>query len=347
MDKPTIQIRALSADNRRQLHSLVSLFNSEFSDSYPIDHVYHHAFWQQHIGKRFISLGCFIDNQLVAHLACQRDLFNPELVQVSHAILSSNVRSFRSVIASMLWQTLSKLARRQNWKLVYTVDLPTLTSNDEFFEKILGTYGVAFCPSYYQKSGGDRKHRIPMVLSQRFIAACSGDAEVLYVPNSHKEICKLLYSSLGLKRQFQSASNNQKVFLSADKPALERLHFPKHSLEHLFIQPSLLSKETFNKIVKRKDSCETSLAFIAMRDLNCPAVCEELEAMGYRFCGILAGYHDRENIIYARNSDFNLTDCRLSERTSMLAEYTKNYDFNYATSFLSKPDSVSGLLVSA
>ena len=83
-----------------------------------------------------------------------------------------------------------------------------------------------------------------------------------------------------------------------------------------------------------------------MHDPACSKFCEELEDRGFKFSGVMAGFHDRENIIYYKSASADISEIELlSARARLLYEYGQHNDLNKLIANLAQADAVSHVLV--
>jgi hypothetical protein len=302
-------IQAISPDNAAEIAQLTHLFCAVYGRRFPVKKVYDRHFWHSRIGSGFSSLVMRAGDEMVAHIACCTDRYDPRIVHLCFPACLPELTPRLPEIGDMVIQQLRRNSSRQGWTMLNFSAFSEIPLS-QTASSLMGFNSMAILPCSYpasdlnrqprasRASRRERPSRSHTINSQLFFRPEIEPARDLFVPNSHREICELLYSDLGLHRSFCEAGGRAPAALCADRRAVERNYFPATRTSFLFLQPSLVSRAERQLFVPGSGKASTVFAIANLCDPACPALCSQLEESGFRFCGILPLYKGRDSIIY-------------------------------------------------
>lgn len=332
-----IVFKAVSPDNHREVIQIPELFRKVYGDTFPVTKVYSSQFWLTHIGNRFINLVAQREGKIIGHVAIEPQAGEPQtgerrVAQVGFALCDPKYRAYLPEMTQKASELISRVAVRQNWRMIYCYHYGDVPDVGGFFHGVLRCVDVAICPSYFPESDlrlrgmrtrrkNDPSGRSNLLITQRVLSDDTDSIE-LYVPKQHLEICKYLYAPLTLSRTFAAKAGSAPSFVSADSAAVESRIFSRIEVAHYFVKPSLFEKGHYALDAFDSPKMKSVFLFVDMRDPQTPVFCERAEEKGYNFCGILPLQRGQESIIYYK-SDQAIVETQTydSERAQILARY--------------------------
>jgi hypothetical protein len=328
-----LKIKALCCDNNLEIDSLISLFKDVYGDNFPAQRVYNRQFWSSHIGKRFVSIGAFSGDQLVGHLALQPERDSAGVVQVSMPAFSPEFFENHRFFSNLFRNLLEDLQKRQNWKCLYTFCFTSNVQIEMLAREILQTQETAILPDYLPGLSTrdllsiDITNKVDVVTSFRVFEACQDFEKMLFAPKEHMQMCKNIFNSLGLARNFSNSQNSDtsRLFgLPENQRALTCQHYKGINVRHFFCNPSLLGNFSKIKSICLEEIRQSDYFFVNMADPLCPELCEILGQNGFAFSGCLPILKGSDYIIYYRSPSMEIkTVTFTSDFSKRLATHIK------------------------
>ena len=353
-----IKIKALSPDNSAAIRGIVRLFNHVYGDSFPLPGVYDPEFWRAQMGRRFISLVAEDRRDIVAHLAIHTDHGSPSDTVISLPVIDPAYRQSSQDITRAAAETVRRLARTQHWRSCTGFVYEGVRAMETIPTTLLNSKEVALLPGYLPSepirargerlphrrlfhARGSRRHAL---VTQRIYSGDTASSDLpLFVPTHHREICRILYAPLGLKRCFAADGTQREVALNQP---IELSYHRGLGAYHLFITPSLINGP-LNLEPRTWDGHKALFVYMNLHDPACPSACGELENQGYRFCGIApclptkstvagkAGSLTRDSIVFFKETEaYRDRAAFASPRAQMLSRYIETYDIGQALDLL-------------
>jgi hypothetical protein len=348
-----VKIKALSPDNGAAIRGIVRLFSHVYGDTFPLKGVYDPNFWGAQLGKRFISIVAEDRGDIVAHIALHRDATSPGDTILSLPVVDPAYRHSSTDITRAAMETVRRLARTQGWRSCTGFVYEGIRAMQTVPAAILHSKEVAILPGYLPeepiKARGERLSRRHLVsergsrrhalVTQRVFTPSSISATApIHLPANHREICRLLYAPLGLKRTFAEPTGEA---VGAQLPGIEKIYHRARGSYHLFLSPSAL-KSTRDIEPRSWNGHKALFAYVNLFDPGCPAMCRSLEDRGYRFCGIAPLLRGRDSVVFFKESEpYRDRSPFSSPRARMLSRYIETYDISQALDILIPADRIS------
>lgn len=325
-DLEDIRIKAATPDNEVEIRNIIKLFTAEYGQHFPEQGVYDMQFWSRRIGTRFFSLLAMAQNKVIAHIAVQADRAPSQGAQICFPAFDPDHLYLVDQLAEGAWGVITKQAQRHKWHSIYGL----LISHERRYQQVASdTFGLletAIFPHYFHAGVyASKKINIPnhnAIFAQKILAPQSPlslNKETIYVPKAHLDICKYIYSGMGLARNFTSQEGDY-FAVPTDIRACSTHRYPGQGFSHIQVTPSLLSE--FDSTLPYIDTNVSNLFFVNSHDPLCPSYCEFLEDHGLTFCGAMPLIRNQESLVYTRinNWDLDPASC-FSERAKFLAQY--------------------------
>lgn len=347
-----IKIKALSPDNAVAIRGLIRLFSHVYGGTFPVKGVYDPAFWAAQLGKRFVSIVAEDGGDIVAHLAVHRDGTNPVDSFISLAVIDPAYRHSTNEIAQEAGAMIRGLARRQGWCSCTAFVYEDVRAMQAISDSIVRSKEVAILPGYlpaspvkargerlshkrFHAERGSRRHGL---VTQRIFNPATVAPLTIYVPDRHREICRLLYAPLGLERRMAPNSPGHSGVVSTG--AIERSYHRGLGTYHTFVTPSGVSSHTSLE-PNGWDGSKALFVYADLGDPRCPDFAESLENQGYRFCGIVPLVRGRDSIVFFKETEPYLDRTPFeSPRARMLSRYIETYDIARALDVLVPTDRI-------
>jgi hypothetical protein len=331
---PTLNVRSVNPDHAAEIRHISHLYSRVYGDTFPVHDVVSDAFWRTHIGSRYMSLVAELNGEVIAHLSVHRDRIDPSIVEVAYPVYDPRFEDHLPEILARTWAVLERQRTRQGWRMLYYFSLAQRSESQLLGSALLNTYEVAICPGYLPhnsssnsgslKSALGLTKRCDVIVNQRFFAPDDCEAQALYAPERHRKFIEFLYAPTGLKRSFSGAKESRVAtpVLSADSPAVERQFFRRTGVRQSFVRPSLLGspKELLNRLSDERQ--EGSYLYLDLTDPKTPSMAEAVEALGFRFGGVLPLFKGTDSVVYFFERDYRpVLDELSTPRAKAIAEY--------------------------
>jgi hypothetical protein len=342
--------RALNNDNHIDAVRLVKLFERHYGREHPYQKVYETDFWSTSMqtrldNKGMVSIVAVRDDEFIGHLAFDH---NPE-TGAAQLLLPAIDPEHRNKLFPMIrafWRHIEQTAQRQQWKLITTFNLTSQPLLQLLAAKCFHCETTALLPStgcIEQSDGIPNAETLQcssVVVMFHIIQHHSLDSHILYPPLHHAEKVKEIMDGFNLPRVYaldyngaEDAESGSDLSSAAACSIGDAKGFSLQSLKRLGIHvlqinpAALCNLPAAASLIERLENApkirrNTLIVQVAMDSPKCPALCEQLEERGYRFCGVspLTGGHDF--VAYARFEDAVIKRPTLyTERSKSLREY--------------------------
>ncbi len=327
-------IRALNPDNRRDTEQLIDLFFRSYGSSYPYKQVYEESFWlnEAEDSDELISIVAIDDKRFVAHIALKPDRDRSRVEMLFSAIHPAYKKQVFKM-SRLFWRCIYEQGKRHQWNVLYHYNFISHPMSQLVAAKCYRSETVALLPNYvpphqYRATGMWRPNdRTSLLVMYNMLKDNSLHPLEIFPPTQHRKITETLYHSLGLNRQIvlNSATTGKKLNRYAQDDGIEMSCVDHFELCHLTVTPSALPNE--NYLVQRLgelggDSRKKLFLHVALDDPRAPQICNLLELLGYRFCGILPLANNHDYMVYGKFEVNDLKDLTLySPRAQSLRKY--------------------------
>lgn len=116
IDISCFSLRAINFDNARELDAVAELINTNLSQSEFLE--FKSKFFEsEEENLKLVSVLVAYDHDPIAHVAFDLDTETKE-VTVFAPVIDKKFEHLRHFVNSMVWRTLARLSRRQNWKKI-------------------------------------------------------------------------------------------------------------------------------------------------------------------------------------------------------------------------------------
>lgn len=341
-----IKIKALGPDNGVAIRGLIRLFSHVYGETFPVKGVYDPEFWAAQLGKRFVSIVAEDGGDIVAHLAVHQDGALGTDSFISLPVIDPAYRHSAADITHAAAETVRRLARRQGWRSISGFVYEDVRAMQAIPDAILRSKEVAILPGYLParpvKARGERLSprrleaerglRRHALMTQRIFSPSAVQPLAIFVPERHREICRILYAPLGLDRALVSDPQTPCITPSID--SIERSYHRGLGTHHIFVRPSGVAKHTALE-PKGWDGSKALFVYVDLGDPACPEFCASLEDQGYRFSGIVPLVRGRDSIVFFKETEPFLDRSPFtSPRARMLSRYIETYDIAQAIDVL-------------
>lgn len=322
------QVRVLGLENYREAERLAHLLEEHYDEEVPSKEIFDPAFWctslEENLDRhqQVINLVIREDRELIAHLALNIRSCS-QSVDLMFPAFHPDYQERCVELGKVLWAQIRHLAERQGWQHFFLLGYHAQDTWQLLARECFNTHIAAILPIAGSDQGG-RSSIENRLGSERYVLISyqqmpRGDepAICLYPPDSQTEKIAALYRRLELKRSFAKPSGLQKRTVSTPHPRLRdgvlnvednfRNPFMERvGVRHLAIMPGGLpnAQRTIERIEDRSRRLQERsgrlTVHVALSDPGCPSFCDSLEALGYRFCGVLPQLHEHDFAAYSR-----------------------------------------------
>ncbi|MDC0357970.1 hypothetical protein OAO01_04070 [Oligoflexia bacterium] len=335
-----VEIRATSPDNDLVIRDIISLFHEAYGDTYPVQSIYQQQFWKSHVGSRFTSLVAVHNEEVIAHLAASKDSQSEYHFQICFPVCKPDLVDHIPALGKKAWEVFTRQGKRQDWQMIYYFTFNNVPAFQQLADNVLHTQEVAICPSYFPATNFRTRglksqqsfltdHRTNIVVTQRVFPRTGEHKRTLFVPHYHEAICKELYSTLPLVREFEGSllqDASIPLVSAVGASAIQRACFTQTGTCHAFVQPSLVENHEAAVCDIDTSRAISSFVLVNLEDHSCPSFCHILEEHGYRFCGVFPLLRDHDRIMYFKGKELNHpVETYQSARAQMLADYMESY----------------------
>jgi len=312
METENITIRALCPDNEVKLKQLISLFHATYGDTFPIRGVYDLQFWKNQISGRFVSMAAEYEGEVIAHLAIYPDPECPGDVQLAFPVCHPRFLNCLPFFADKLKNLFKNLAIRQGWDTLYMFILNDEPTTMKFATDWLGFSVGCMLPAYLpasnlsvrcDRSSGQfsSENRTNVVVAFSDLTLKIKKKNKIFVPKKHIELCAILFSTLGLQRDYIGEPTDFISSTRVDRVADScKRAFPNVATTNCFVSPSAAPNldDMLLKIFEKEG--ENLFIFVDIEDPLAPALCERLESdYNFVFNGICPKLRNRDRVVYA------------------------------------------------
>jgi len=340
-----IHLIAVNNDNLLHAEQLANLFRDAYSATGQYSDLHSVNFWyngaeDSESNNELTSIVAFSNGQIIAHLGIRQPK-ESSAVEILYTLVAEEFKDHSFAIAAHYSQFLRGLYRKQKWSSVThyisVLDaIPQIVATKYFrsceIALILGT------DSDKESSADDASPIGNFVVMRNEVALSELNHPLsLFPPTQHTDKIIELYNTLNIQRYWQlSASTVTQIRkLESRNTATPNTSLAKANLgvsaeyrqlfksHELLLTPSLLELEHLKEIAL---SDRKQFLLVAMDDALCPAVCEELEKVGYVFTGIFPEHLGRDYVCYCQTTAEQLSRTPLfTEGGIALRDYIVNY----------------------
>jgi hypothetical protein len=331
-----IAIRAINADNRRDVERLVHLLTSYYGAGHSFDGVYDTEYLLAQVEELdakacVMSLVAELNEQFVAHIALRFDHGKKSVELLFPAIRPEQMNRLID-ISHAFWSRIGELADKQNWELIYQYSPVSESALQIISAKFFESHDMALFPDVKPVDVSSSAFRRLQTFSLMYhvFSASSEKQKYLYPPAKHGAKVEEL---LGPARHNRVVIKDVKKVSAIQTPqfreepvlvgyreipgiheitiAPDKLDDRRETLEYLREFAARGAKEGSRVCVK-----------VAMENSSCPSFCSDLESIGFRFCGVSPFIDNRDYILYTTFGDDSLLDAQLfTPRGRALRDY--------------------------
>lgn len=327
----TPYIRALNADNKVELDKLIELFFRAFGKRYPISGAYDNRFWSTQIGHRIISIGIFLQNNLVGHVGLRPDGGNVQHVQVCFAVLDPRIVHLWQDIAPQLRELISSMSKRQDWQAIYHFDFDRERLQQFFTKDIVGNREPAILPAFFADPMRPEQNPASLIgLKLRIHLLKPRSDVIVYPPPVHRDIVTTIFDQLEIPAQIGKPvkkSKKQKRSERIESTGLKMISPPGDGCYMALATPSNCSDIERCLTLLSKIEVRSKYLFVDLADPETPNFCDLMRE--YRFVGVVPCLQGRDSIVYWQGPNFDLTRYH-SFQSRLLAEYSQSYSLTDA-----------------
>ncbi|MCB0346804.1 MAG: hypothetical protein KDD66_16930 [Bdellovibrionales bacterium] len=332
-----ISIKAVNHDNHKNADQLADLFRRCYGASYPAKEVYDPEHWYSpdndcfnaELGHCMTSMVATHGNRIVAHMALRHEP-HARRVEFLYPAIHPAYRKRVFEFCRLFWNTVTDLADRQKWELVYFYNVLAHPMWQLVANKCFDSVETAIIPnSTGAKSSFSRRQdsRSSFLVMYNIFNAQNASPRPFFAPREHREFIASQFESLGLLR-IPGSNSAAPTFESSPEVAEKGIslqHKEGFGIYNAVIDPERLSRPeeiercTAQLSHNQRQRCVLS---IAIDNSNAPAVCEYATRTGYRFCGIQPLNYGRDRILYSKFDPESLSSVSLySPHAKRLRDY--------------------------
>ncbi len=309
-----IAITAVNHDNRRNAEQLSDLFRRCYGASYPAKEVYDPEHWYSpdndcfnaELGRCMTSMVAAHGNRIVAHMALRHEPHSRRiefLYPAIHPAYRKRVFEF----CRLFWNTISDLAERQQWELVYFYNVLAHPMWQLVANKCFNSIETAIIPASINGGSFARRQdsRSSFLVMYNIFGAKHASPRPFFAPREHREFIASQFESAGLLRIPGSSSADFKFHSSPElgTDGASLVHKEGFGIYSVLVDPEKLRGLaeidgcTQQLSQKQKERCILS---IALDSEFAPEVCRYATENGYRFCGVQPLDYGRDRVIYSK-----------------------------------------------
>jgi|GEM_PF-4193737 len=341
-----VTVRAINPDNHQDAQKLIDLFVQNFGVNHPLSCVYEPSFWlgspdEFEEEQAYFPLTSIIaeeSGRFIAHLALRKDLHTPGRVEILLPAVHPAFRKHMFKLTRVLWSVISKLATKQNWRVAYHFSSVLNPACQLMSVKCFHSTEVAListCRDILQHEHDQickPERRASALLFYNVFQPETIPPLAVFPPAHHLKNIQEAYTSLKIKRSFAGESRAIQVIhtrggkISAPDFEAERFF---HGLNISEVPGDLLREpRRISSFLVELDRFSEGKSVLALPLDNpaCPALCEEVEAHGYRYVGIMPLVGERDFILYAEYCPDTVRELAVySRQAKQLRNYLADY----------------------
>lgn len=305
-----IRLKAISPDNEYELQQLFYLFEELPYHSKLVEDL---SYLSNNILKKFTSVLILNNNDIVGHFAIEWDLNHSRGGKIILPILKPDAYSLMPEIGSSILQLIKGESLTKNWNYICcSTDLNQLAIQ-ELLLNYLGASVFALLPVRHSENITDLK------FDALFFGCCKQfEITKLFIPEKHLGIWRYLTNQNAIQVETATNTNTESFMPSSDKS--ENLNFSGMNYPTLYptqLNSNGLKGSDLGLFLNGMDT-----VFIDLTDSSTPEFCEQLEEIGYHFCGFAPLVKEGTFILYSNSATqiMPLDTCH-PPRAQLLAHY--------------------------